>query len=66
MTIGFAFIDCNLAKSYQTVFGFIVELLFAGSFIYLDENFLVGKGYDSREYFLDFKVEMLTKRRLVV
>lgn len=37
--IGFAFIDCNMASSYATVFDFIFDLMLTESHIYMDEYF---------------------------
>jgi hypothetical protein len=40
-SVGFAFLDCNIAPSYQTCFDFLVEFMRPDrSFIYMDEYFL--------------------------
>ena len=40
-TVGFAFLDCNIAPSYQTCFDFLEEFMRPDrSFIYMDEYFL--------------------------
>jgi hypothetical protein len=40
-SVGFAFLDCNIAPSYQTCFDFLVEFMRPDrSFVYMDEYFL--------------------------
>lgn len=38
-SIGFAFVDCNIDKSYRTVFEFIFQMMGENSYIYMDEYF---------------------------
>lgn len=65
--IGFAFLDCNLAPSYRTVFSFIIDYIYPGSFIYLDENY-VGIGsesYDIKPAVEDFKKKLAEKQMVM-
>lgn len=65
--IGFAFLDCNLTASYRTVFNFIIDFIFPGSFIYLDENYVrVGdEGYDIKPAVEDFKQSLAEKNMVI-
>ncbi len=65
--IGFAFLDCNLVASYRTVFSFITDFIFPGSFIYLDENYVrVGEdGYDIKPAVEEFKKDLAEKNMVI-
>lgn len=59
--IGYAFLDCNITSSYETVFDFIFELMGKDSAIYMDEYF-VNK--DVPVLFASFSERLLRERGL--
>ncbi len=65
--IGFAFLDCNLVASYQTVFSFVIDFIFPGSFIYLDENYVRAgeEGYDIKPAVEEFKKNLAEKGMVI-
>ena len=63
VSCGFAFLDCNISSSYKTCFDFIRDLVFPGSFIYMDEYFING---DVPHLFEDFANYLRDNRTLKV
>jgi hypothetical protein len=59
--IGFAFLDCNVASSYKTVFEFIFDLLAENSYVYMDEYF---QNPDVIVLFNDFCASLRARRKL--
>jgi len=59
--IGFAFLDCNIASSYKTVFEFIFPMLGKNSYIYMDEYF---QNPGVADYFEQFTDELRAQRNM--
>jgi len=59
--IGFAFLDCNVASSYKTVFEFIFDLLAENSYVYMDEYL---QNPDVIVLFNDFCASLRARRKM--